>query len=328
MGTPAQKEDKSKESGMENPAKSRFPGRLSRTRRDLFVLLILSFAVMVVSVTFNLPIYIVMFIQAPNNSVFDDLITLAIVLVFALAAFSYRRWRETDVEIRERKGVEHALLSANTRLQLLNDITRHDIINSLTGLLLILNRTETKAGVDQALRTEIQQEKEIAELIHRQIAFTKDYQEIGLRKPEWQGVEDIITKAWVGHKIGAVRIDIQAGGLEIFADLLLEKVFSNLIDNAMRYGGPAMTTIRFSMRREGDSVVIACEDDGLGIPDEVRRNLFRRGYGKNTGYGLFLIREILSISGLTIAEKSERGSGARFEILVPKGLWRCAPPAV
>jgi hypothetical protein len=36
-----------------------------------------------------------------------------------------------------------------------------------------------------------------------------------------------------------------------------------------------------------------------------------------------MIQEILSISGLTIAENSRPGSGARFEILVPKGLYRC-----
>jgi signal transduction histidine kinase len=313
---------------MVDPLKTSFLGRVSRTRTDLLLLLILSFVVITISVTFNLPASIVAFIEANNSSVLDDLVTLAIVLVFALAAFSYRRWQEREVEIQERKGAEQALLTANTRLQLLNDITRHDIINSLTGLLLLLRRTEAEAAGDPKLLAEIQQEKEIADLIHRQIAFTRDYQEIGLRKPEWQNVEDVITKAWIGHKIGTVRIDIQVHGLEIFADLLLEKVFYNLIDNAIKYGGPAMTTIRFTARRSGDSMVILSEDDGLGIPPEVRKNLFRKGYGKHTGYGLFLIREILGISGLTITETSKPGTGARFEIEVPGGLWRCTGPGI
>ncbi len=295
---------------------------ISQTRRDLAAIAILSVVVFALSILFNLPAYIFGFVEAHNSMQLDDLITLSIVLVFALAVFSYRRWREKEGEIKERQEVEHALLSANTRLQLLNDITRHDIINSLTGLLLLLQRSESKA-TDPEISATIRKEEEIAELIHQQIAFTKDYQEIGLRKPEWQNVEDIITKAWIGHKIGSARIDIHVNGLEIFADLLLEKVFYNLIDNASRYGGPAMTGIRFSARREGDSMVIVCEDDGLGIPDEARKNLFRRGFGRNTGYGLFMIREILSISGLIITENSKPGNGARFEILVPKGLYRC-----
>jgi len=313
---------------MENPLRARFLNGVSTARRDLILLLILSVLVLAVSVALNLPLYIVAFIQAFNNSIFDDLITLAVALVFILAVFSYRRWQELDDEIRERKGMEQALLSANTRLQLLNDITRHDIINSLTGLFLLLRRSEDRAAQSPALLSEIQQEKEIATLIHRQIAFTRDYQEIGLRKPEWQRVEDVITKAWIGHKIGSVRIEIQIHGLEIFADLLLEKVFYNLIDNAIKYGGPAMTTVRFSAHRQGDSMVIVCEDDGLGIPEESRKNLFRRGYGTHTGYGLFLIREVLAISGLTITENSRAGSGARFEILVPKGLFRCTGPGM
>jgi signal transduction histidine kinase len=312
---------------MENPQNIRILLRISQTRRDLIAILILSIVVFSLSVTFNLPLYILGFVEEHNSMQLDDLITLSLVLVFALAVFSYRRWKELEGEIRERRGMEHALISANTRIQLLNDITRHDIINSLTGLLLLLGRRESRTP-DPELRGEIQKEKEIAELIHRQIAFTRDYQEIGLRKPEWQNVEDIITKAWIGHKIGPVTIDIQIHGLEIFADLLLEKVFYNLIDNAFRYGGPAMTAIRFTAHREGDSMVVVCEDDGLGISGETRKNLFRRGFGRNTGYGLFLIREVLSISGLTIAENSKPGSGARFEILVPKGLYRCTGAGV
>ena len=312
---------------MENPLKIRILERISQTRRDLIAIFILSILVFSLSIAFHLPEVILGFIGRHNALLIGDLLTIAILLVVALAFFSYRRWQELKGEIGERKGVEHALLSANRRLQLLNDITRHDIINSLTGLFLLLNRSQSKAAQDPGLLAEVQKEKEIADLIHRQIVFTRDYQEIGLRKPEWQNVEDIITKAWIGHKIGPVRIDVQIHGLEIFADLLLEKVFYNLIDNASRYGGPAMTTIRFTMHREGDSLVILCEDDGLGISDEVRKNLFRRGYGKHTGYGLFLIREILAISGLTITENSRPGSGARFEILVPKGLYRCPTTA-
>jgi signal transduction histidine kinase len=312
---------------MKNPAEMGFFQSISQTQRDLISILLLSLFVLSLSIAFNLPAYILGFVEEHNSMQLDDLITVCIVLVFALAVFSYRRWREKEAEIRERRGVEHALLAANTRLQLLNDITRHDVINSLTGLLLLLQRSESKA-IDPEISANIRKEKEIAELIHRQIAFTKDYQEIGLRKPEWQNVEDIVTKAWIGHKIGAVRIDIGIHDLEIFADLLLEKVFYNLIDNAFRYGGPAMTTLRFTAQREGDSMVIVCEDDGLGISAETRKNLFRRGFGKNTGYGLFLIREVLSISGLTITENSKPGSGARFEILVPKGLYRCTGPGI
>jgi signal transduction histidine kinase len=48
----------------------------------------------------------------------------------------------------------------------------------------------------------------------------------------------------------------------------------------------------------------------------------QRLFGHHTGFGLFLSREILSITGMTITETGEPGKGARFEILVPNGGYR------
>ena len=106
------------------------------------------------------------------------------------------------------------------------------------------------------------------------------------------------------------------------ADPLFEKVFYNLIDNALRYGGPGMTTIRFRYQESGQDLTIFVEDDGAGISAEDRKRLFERGFGHHTGLGLFLSREILSITGITITENGEPGKGARFAIVVPKGAWR------
>ena len=71
-----------------------------------------------------------------------------------------------------------------------------------------------------------------------------------------------------------------------------------------------------------DILMIICHDDGRGIPVSEKENIFLHKYGKNTGIGLFLAREILSITGLTIRENGEPGKGARFEIQVPAGKFR------
>jgi len=107
----------------------------------------------------------------------------------------------------------------------------------------------------------------------------------------------------------------------VFADPLVVKVFYNLMDNAVRYGGK-ITTIRFSVEEPGDVHLIVCEDDGNGVPAEEKEKIFERGFGKNTGLGLALSQEILSITGITIRETGEPGKGARFEMTVPKGAWR------
>jgi signal transduction histidine kinase len=64
------------------------------------------------------------------------------------------------------------------------------------------------------------------------------------------------------------------------------------------------------------------EDNGAGVADEDKERIFNKGFGKNTGFGLFLSREILGITGLSIKENGQPGKGARFVITVPEGEFR------
>ena len=75
-------------------------------------------------------------------------------------------------------------------------------------------------------------------------------------------------------------------------------------------------------RVDEDALKIFWEDNGTGIPTEEKEKIFERGYGKNTGLGMFLVREILALTDISITETGEPGKGARFEIVVPKGMYR------
>ena len=98
-------------------------------------------------------------------------------------------------------------------------------------------------------------------------------------------------------------------------------MFYNLVDNAIRYG-EKITTIKFYNLITDNGLSLICEDDGVGIPGDQKENIFERGIGKNTGMGLFLTREILLITGITIEENGQPGHGARFEIIIPNGMFR------
>ena len=63
--------------------------------------------------------------------------------------------------------------------------------------------------------------------------------------------------------------------------------------------------------------IIGYRDDGEGVAQADKEQIFRKGFGKNTGLGLFLSREILGITGITIREIGIPGKGAFFEITVP-----------
>ena len=75
--------------------------------------------------------------------------------------------------------------------------------------------------------------------------------------------------------------------------------------------------MKLSCHCEGDTLKIVYEDNGTGIPASARPTLFQHSKGKSHGYGLFLIREILAITGFTITENGEAKKGVRFEIPYP-----------
>jgi PAS domain S-box-containing protein len=223
-------------------------------------------------------------------------------------------------EILERKRFEATLQLANRKLNMLSSITRHDILNQITAIVMYVSLAEEMVK-DTALLEHLQKIEQSTQMIQKQIRFARDYQDIGLSAPQWQNVDITIRNAITGLDLGAVRVEQDVGNLEIYADLLLERVFYTIVDNALRHGQKA-TKIRFSAQETREGLTIFCQDDGVGVPAWVKEGIFKREYYRNTGYGLFLAAEILGMTELSIVETGEPESGARFEIRVPKGSYR------
>lgn len=224
-------------------------------------------------------------------------------------------------DITGRKQGEEALREANIKLHLLSAITRHDINNQLTVLQTYLPVLEEQFS-DPPSCDYFRRVEKATERISAMIQFTKTCESIGSNAPVWQDLLTIVETAAKEVVLGHIRLthDLPPG-IEICTDPLIVRVFSNLIDNSVRYGG-TITTIRFFGEKHEGPYLIVCEDDGVGIPERLKERIFERGFGKNTGLGLFLAREILSITGITIRETGEPGKGARFEIIVPKLMYR------
>jgi PAS domain S-box-containing protein len=211
----------------------------------------------------------------------------------------------------------------NRKLTLLSTITRHDIGNQLTVIKGYLGILETEQA-DPKLTEYCTKALAASERIVAMIQFTSEYEKIGITAPVWQDCRAVVEEAAAQAPLGPVTVknDLPAGA-EVFADPLIVKVFYNLMDNAVRYG-QKITTIRFSLEEAGENVVIICEDDGDGVPAGEKERIFERGFGKNTGLGLALSREILDITGISFKETGMPGWGARFEMTVPAAASRRA----
>jgi len=218
----------------------------------------------------------------------------------------------------ERRRYEEALRRANAKLNILNTMTRHDISNQLTSVMGHLSLTQ-ELNADPALNSGLDAAEEALRVIRRQIAFTRDYQDIGVHAPVWQPLRELILRAVEPLHPPGLTVEVLA--VEVYADPMLERVFYTFVENTRRHGGE-VTMCRFSTSLSGRDLLIVYTDDGIGVPIEEKDRIFEQGVGKNTGFGLFLAREILSFTGSEIVETGEQGKGVRFEIRVPEGNFR------
>lgn len=234
---------------------------------------------------------------------------------------------EDEVRFHESELNRYALelSQVNKKLNILSTITRHDILNKLTGLQGYLELMKTESP-EPRVQEYLAIQETIIQTIARQIRFTKDYQDIGIENPRWFDVRETLEKAVANIPLQNINLTIDGRGLFVFADPMLEKVFYNLVENSTRHAG-TLTRIRCMTETVGDCARIIVEDDGNGVPQRYKEAIFLRKHFKNTGFGLYLSREILGITGLSIQENGRHGQGARFEITIPPGKFRTGDSA-
>lgn len=224
-------------------------------------------------------------------------------------------------DITGRKAAETALRTANQKLSLLSQLTCHDIGNDVTVLSWYLSLL-TEDGVRPDGDVYLSRSVESVERIKKHLQFSREYQMIGVYQPVWQPLETMIEHAVSAIHQPGIEISIRAAPVEVYADPLSPKVVYNLLENALRHGG-GVTRIRITTDEQTDgTLVVAFEDDGMGVRDGEKEKIFDYGYGKNTGFGLAFSRDVLSVTEIAIREAGTAGQGARFELLVPPRAWR------
>ena len=231
---------------------------------------------------------------------------------------------ELDCELKRKQEVENALVSANRKLGLLSGITRHDIMNQIRALNMISTLLKEVIGNDTKGEQPLRIMDDVIATMEDQISFTREYEALGSKTAEWMNVTKLVTDVAENPEFRHITTEITTGSLEVFADPLLIRVIYNLFDNAVRHGESVtrMTVSFDEVGGEGSFGLLVFEDDGCGVVETMKEKIFWKKTGKNTGYGLFLVQEILSITGMSIRETGKKGIGARFEIRVPHEFYR------
>nr|WP_319377357.1 CHASE4 domain-containing protein [uncultured Methanoregula sp.] len=224
------------------------------------------------------------------------------------------------VDITDRKRAENALLLAKKKLTFLNRVIFEDIQNQIFVQLAYFSLARSKKG-GLEIRQILEKEAEATKAIQYQLGFLQKYQMLGMNPPRWRNLSEVMLFAESHLDLGSIKIEKPSRSLELYADPLLENVFFNLFENSLLHGGH-VSTIRVELHEGTGGLLISIVDDGIGVPEDRKEEIFSKGIGARGEVGLFLAREILGITGITIRETGVPGKGARFEMLVPRGMYR------
>ncbi len=225
-------------------------------------------------------------------------------------------------DISERKSIEREREQQQRELELYASLLRHDLGNDLNAIVSNMEvvRMLLEEDPDEAREflhssfAAAQRMDNLLKSVSRSPLMTKmDFVEM-LRE-----VARITEKSARGTTI-RITTNGDLSGIRVSGSRLLPTVFENLFRNSIQHSDKS-PKIDVSLQREGDILEIIVQDNGPGIPKEIRENLFERGVStkkQGGGVGLYLSKEIVRACNGTIeALESESGKGAKFRIVLP-----------
>jgi len=222
-------------------------------------------------------------------------------------------------DISHLKKIEKELRDTLEKLRVVGKLTRHDVRNKLsvvTGSVYLIKKR--LGGNIEVLKYLEEIEKAIGQ-IERIFNFAATYEMLGVEELVYIDVGKTVQEAAsLFSDLKGAKVINKCKGLVVLADSLLRQVFYNLIDNSLKYGKKVREIKVYYQKIDDGKLKLIYEDDGVGIPKREKELIFREGYGKGTGYGLYLIKKICEGYEWTIEETGKFGKGAQFIITIPR----------
>lgn len=242
--------------------------------------------------------------------------------------------RALEAQLAERKKAEDEFVA----------LLSHELRNPLAPILTSLDLMDLRGDATSRREREIirRQARHLANLVEDLLDISRVAKgKITMRRKvvEFAAVADaaLETTAPLFEERGHVlELSVPGKGLRLEADpVRLAQVMANLLANAAKYT-PRHGRVALRAHREGRSIVVTVEDNGVGIPREKLETIFtpfvqeRQGLERSMGglgLGLTLVRSLTELHGGTVAAHSEGpGMGSRFTLRLP-ALRRARPQA-
>lgn len=223
-------------------------------------------------------------------------------------------------DVTEKKAHEKAMRLIGRKMELMGRITRHDVMNDIMVVQGFMDLSyDAGAPISDKYHSRI---NAAIEKIQKLYSLQREFEELGSSELRWIDVGDALSRAQesLGEEAHPIKLQVDAG-VSLWADHLLDKVFYNLLHNFLMHGERASRVILKTEFQDG-GLFLDFADDGPGVPMEEKDSIFSLGFGKLSGHGLFLAKEILATYGMDVEEIGEPGEGAVFRISVPHGHWK------
>ncbi len=230
------------------------------------------------------------------------------------------------LDITNRKKAELSLQENHRNLELMNEklnvvgaLIRHDIRNKLSSVTAntyllkkkYADQTDLIDGLDR-IENAVKESVKIFE-------FARIYDQLGVEKLKYIEVEQTLNEAVALFSGLNFKVKVDCPSLSLLADSFLRQLFYNFIDNTRKYGKKTTEIKVYNEISKLGELRLFFEDDGVGITEQNKENLFKEGFstGGSTGFGLHLSKKMIDIYGWQIQEISKPGEGAKILLTIP-----------
>jgi PAS domain S-box-containing protein len=236
----------------------------------------------------------------------------------------------------EREKAEEALLKSSNKIKMFAYSVSHDLKNpaiAIHGLAKRLNRY-SKDKLDERGRTYCDQilkaAEHIASLVEKINLYIRAKEvPLSIEKVKLKDIVNTVKEEFAPQLVGRQIRWLEPERIpEVNADRTsMVRVFTNLVDNALKYGGHDLSEIRISYQESEDSHILSVEDDGIGLKDEDAKMLFgpfkrkrMAGQVEGSGLGLAIVKEIAEQHKGRVWLDPAIKKGAAFHISISKHL--------